>query len=1178
MWRLLFIAVALLPLPAWSQTASLTRDINILADDPLSSYPSGMLAAGGKLFFSAAEDGSGSEPWVSDGTPAGTQMLGDLCPGTCSSSPIFLGSAGDVAVFSARADYVHGRQGLWRSDGTRAGTFLLPGPDGEPLLPDSEEVAFLDGALLFRGCRQDYTCQLWRSDGTPAGTGLVADAVPDALIAGAGKVWFLSETGESALWATDGTAAGTARVREFPGSSLSRLTGAGNRLFFTSFDGDGAELWTSDGTAAGTLQLTHFVPDTPFREGLRAFGNHVYFVADDVVHGAEIWRSDGTPESTRRVTEFGFHAPFEYFEEAALSLLAEMGNRLLFAATDGLAPTRLWTTAGAPESTAPLPCNGPCPTVSGSRLLPVGGRVLFAATDDDHGRELWSTDGTAAGTRLILDVCPGYCDGLYDDPVPLLGTALFLAEPPSSSNGYELWTSDGAPAGTRPFADPRSGVRLFDSLSSSTAIGSTLFFAGASDYGVELWASDGTPAGTRLVTDLAHGGPASEPQELTPLAGRLFFTACDGTNQELWQTAGPPETTKPVTSAGHFVGCFGRGTPQRLTAAGPWLFYWIETGPESTLWRTDGTAPATLALGTFPIDDVDHLALAAFGNRIFFTQPGTGSDPPVQWDLWESDGTGTGTKMSFTLPADAGNPGELTTVGPEMYFVGNRPDFSQDLWRTDGTLAGTRKLTAGGLSFRTGPAFTRVGPVVYFVAEGELFPELWKTDGTSAGTVRVRGDLLDLRGRELAAYQGALYFFFDDPYDTVAPALWRSDGTEAGTVPVREFAGAFESGEPTGLTILGDRLYFAADDGDHGRELWASDGTAAGTALVRDIFPGAAGSQPTGLRAAGGRLFFSAGDDVHGFELWQSDGTAAGTRMVQDLAPWGASSYPERLTPAGDRLYFSADDRLHGREVWTLPLAGPGGCQPSPDRLCLGNGRFQVEAAWRDFQGATGSGRAVSLTADTGYFWFFDPANVEVVLKVLDGRALNEHFWVFYGALSSVEYTLTVTDTSTGATRRYFNPAGTFASVGDTRGFGPLGAYSVARRATPAPAAPRIEERTDPAAATPACQPAAARLCLNGGRFAVEASWKDFQGKTGTGTAVALTGDTGYFWFFDPANVETVLKVLDGRPLNGKFWVFYGALSSVEYTLTVTDTETGTVRTYRNLSGRFASVGDTGAF
>jgi hypothetical protein len=78
--------------------------------------------------------------------------------------------------------------------------------------------------------------------------------------------------------------------------------------------------------------------------------------------------------------------------------------------------------------------------------------------------------------------------------------------------------------------------------------------------------------------------------------------------------------------------------------------------------------------------------------------------------------------------------------------------------------------------------------------------------------------------------------------------------------------------------------------------------------------------------------------------------------------------------------------------------------------------------------------------------------------------------------------------------------------------------------------------------------------------------------------AVPLTADTGYFWFFGAGNVETVLKVLDGRPVNGHFWVFYGALSNVQYTLTVTDTLTGTVKTYTNPSGQFASVADTSAF
>jgi hypothetical protein len=179
-----------------------------------------------------------------------------------------------------------------------------------------------------------------------------------------------------------------------------------------------------------------------------------------------------------------------------------------------------------------------------------------------------------------------------------------------------------------------------------------------------------------------------------------------------------------------------------------------------------------------------------------------------------------------------------------------------------------------------------------------------------------------------------------------------------------------------------------------------------------------------------------------------------------------------------------------------------------------------------------------------------------------------------------VEYTLTVTDTATGLARRYVNPSGVLASVGDTLAFGPYGASAQAVAesvARPSPL-PLIDRRVAAAEATGSCASSSTRLCLNGSRFAVEIAWKDFQGNQGTGKAVQLTGDTGWFWFFDAANVEVVLKVLDGTPVNGHHWVFYGALSSVEYTVTVTDTQTGAIRTYRNSGGRLASVADTGAF
>jgi hypothetical protein len=100
-----------------------------------------------------------------------------------------------------------------------------------------------------------------------------------------------------------------------------------------------------------------------------------------------------------------------------------------------------------------------------------------------------------------------------------------------------------------------------------------------------------------------------------------------------------------------------------------------------------------------------------------------------------------------------------------------------------------------------------------------------------------------------------------------------------------------------------------------------------------------------------------------------------------------------------------------------------------------------------------------------------------------------------------------------------------------------------------------------------------------GGRFQVEVSWtQTATGASGTGTAVPLNDQSGLFWFFDAGSIELVVKVVDGRALNGKFWLFYGALSDVQYDLRVTDLATGDVRTYHNTAGNLCGRGDTSAF
>lgn len=99
------------------------------------------------------------------------------------------------------------------------------------------------------------------------------------------------------------------------------------------------------------------------------------------------------------------------------------------------------------------------------------------------------------------------------------------------------------------------------------------------------------------------------------------------------------------------------------------------------------------------------------------------------------------------------------------------------------------------------------------------------------------------------------------------------------------------------------------------------------------------------------------------------------------------------------------------------------------------------------------------------------------------------------------------------------------------------------------------------------CTPSATALCLNGARFHVAATYRDYAGNTGAAQAVALTNDTGYFWFFDSGNVEAVIKVLDFCAVNQKWAVYAAGLTDVEVALTVTDSSTGAGRTYTNPLG-----------
>ena len=112
-------------------------------------------------------------------------------------------------------------------------------------------------------------------------------------------------------------------------------------------------------------------------------------------------------------------------------------------------------------------------------------------------------------------------------------------------------------------------------------------------------------------------------------------------------------------------------------------------------------------------------------------------------------------------------------------------------------------------------------------------------------------------------------------------------------------------------------------------------------------------------------------------------------------------------------------------------------CVADEHTLCLDSSRFSVTAEYRlSPEGPSVPATAVTLTDATGYFWFFDSSNVELIVKVLNGCAFNNHYWVFAAGLTNVGVHVTVTDMRTQTVQTYDNNVGTaFAPIQDTNAF-----------------------------------------------------------------------------------------------------------------------------------------------
>lgn len=1165
----LTVALAAAPTVA-SPAAFRVADIETAVDTRGSSSPLLQVRLGDWLYFSATDALHGEELWRTDGTAAGTALVADICPGRCSSRPRSITAGAGRLLFSVELELL-GRE-PWSSDGTAEGTHALgdicPGRCSSVELFYGQRGAALGDLTLFVAY-DGAGRELWRTDGSPTGTFLVADIWPGMsgsdprdLTAFAGRVYFAAyePTHGSELWSSDGTAAGTRLVNDFsngPFGSLVAVLGAiPSGLLVRETTGTVTDLWVVQ--SSGLLRP---LGDAPCHADCGAV--EVESVGDwmALITGNALWRTDLTPAGTVWI------APIPIGLHTVPQAITRAGNRVFFTGNGA----DLWVSDGTAQGTHVIHSLGW--SVGGAygplALTAMGDDIIFVAQTSGHGYEPWISDGTDAGTH-VLDLAPGPPSSIsspydYRNPSSLAelgGRVLFNAT--TADTGCELWTTDDSATGAHLLAD------IYRDAGSNPAglaawRGRLHFSAQHEGSGFDEWTSDGTAADTALLRALPEGNAPS--REHVAFGDHLYFAAADPpARDQLWRTDGTTGGTQPLDGTD--------GAAHGLTVLGSRLL--LLANPEdqgcydndcSELMALDTGAgevslvkeinPSVVSIPYLPDLPVGARAhdLTLLGDRLLFAASDGGFEGSVGDELWISDGTPGGTQPLIDLcSGSCGSfPRHLRRLGDWVIFTTGNSLSWRDLWRTDGTAAGTVELhsfaAAGPVGGPLSGDFAVSGPRAYFLVATEWGDELWATDGTSAGTIRVSD--LSLDGSQAWARR---------------------------------------------LTAVGERLYLGVYHASTGEELWTSDGTAAGTRLVADLAPGAASSAPTELTAIEGLLAFAAADRVSGLEPWISDGTASGTYRLQDIAPGAASSSPEEFTRFGDLLVFTAGDPEHGRELWAARWSDVvgGRCRSTATTLCLQGGRFAVTVRWTTAS-ASGDGHAVPRTDESGLFWFFGAANTELIVKVLDGSAVNGKFWVFFNSLSDVEYDVDVVDAASGARRTYHHARGNLCGQADTSAF-PSAAAAGAVGAAADPYASGandvrrigMAEPLDLAAADlvvatsvePTCTASATTLCLQHHRFAVQVDFLDplHGGAVTAALAIPDGEESGLFSFFGGANFELGVKLLDGRSVNGKHWLFHAALTDVDYTLHATDTPTGATRSYHHATGQLCGGADTSAF
>ncbi|KAA0168370.1 hypothetical protein FNF28_02530 [Cafeteria roenbergensis] len=143
------------------------------------------------------------------------------------------------------------------------------------------------------------------------------------------------------------------------------------------------------------------------------------------------------------------------------------------------------------------------------------------------------------------------------------------------------------------------------------------------------------------------------------------------------------------------------------------------------------------------------------------------------------------------------------------------------------------------------------------------------------------------------------------------------------TTLVRDIHAGTRGADISDITVLGDKIYFGANDGIHGNELWCANASLS-VWMLNDTIPGSGGLSPTQLGSYNGSVFFRGVTDETGSELWEYNTETGEQALVADLRPGQIGSGVTGPCEFDGELFFGASHDRFSAQLWAYNrTAGP---------------------------------------------------------------------------------------------------------------------------------------------------------------------------------------------------------------------------------------------------------------